>query len=302
MDFHMGTTVRPAAFLQKWAGLSRELGVNLSIQRDDFLPAPLGGNKWIKLLGHVGDGPKSSEVYISNGGIDSNHCRTIAVWAANLGVKAHVVLHGEADRPESAALLRFYARLGCSYEIVHPSQISGAIQRLFEDYLGHGYTPVVVPGGGHSPAGAGAYMRYASEVIEESDPQYIVHASGTGGTQAGIIAACASLNSQAKVIGISVARSSGPGVRAIADSLSWLGASGNAIDFRDGYIDGGYGKSSVSTNRAVEFAWTHGLPLDHTYTGKAFAGLLDLIQQNEIPPHARVLFWHTGGGLIAYRS
>lgn len=302
MNFHMGTSVTPSAFLQEWTRLGRELGVNLSIQRDDLLPAPLGGNKWIKLLGHVGDGPKTSEVYISNGGIDSNHCRTIAIWAANLGVKAHVVLHGETDCPESGALLSFYARLGCGYEIVHSGQISGAIQRLSDDYLGHGYSPVVVPGGGHSPAGVGAYMRYAAEVIKESDPQYIVHASGTGGTQAGIIAACASLNSRAKVIGISVARSSVPGVQAIADSLSWLDASGNAIDFRDDYIDGGYGKYSVSTNRAVDFAWRHGLPLDRTYTGKAFAGLLDLVQQGEIPPDARVLFWHTGGSLIAYRG
>lgn len=286
-------------FLQEWPLLGQELGVELSIQRDDLLPFPLAGNKWIKILGQTETLP-SPRVYISNGGINSNHCRTIALWAAQNGDKAHMVLHGHnAGRAQPLSLL---SKLGCRFDLIPPNEIAGRIKQISDEYIAAGFHPAVIAGGGHSPEGVTAYRKYAEGVIRENRPDFIVHASGTGGTQAGLIAACNSIDARTQVIGVSVARRAERGKQAIQEALSWLGVEQSDVDFRDSYTDGGYGIYGDATTAATAYAWRHGLPLDNVYTGKAFAGMLDLIQRGDIPKGSKVLFWHTGGSYIAFQE
>lgn len=301
INFYSGNKICPASFLQRWSRLGDYIGVDLYVQRDDLLPAPLAGNKWIKLLGEVDNQPTGREVFISNGGTDSNHCRTVALWGAQLGVQTHFVLHGPPDESSTHnASLQFFHRLGSKFDVVSPDAISDRIECVVKAYEAAGFISKVIPGGGHSPAGVKAYRDYAAEVIATVMPDTIVHASGTGGTQAGIIAACREANSSARVVGVSVARSAIPGKEAIRESLRWLAVEDAFIDFRNDYVDGGYGRHGEQTDNAVNLAWHYGMPLDHIYTGKAFAGLMDLARTGEIEPRSRVLFWHTGGSFIAF--
>lgn len=299
MTFANSLIEKSSLFLQEWPLLGRELGINLSVQRDDLLPFSLAGNKWVKLLGHM-QPSASPRVYISNGGINSNHCRTIALWAAQNGDKAHLVLHGQNKPGEPP--LDLLSKLGCRFDVVPPNRIAAQINQLTEEYSAAGFHPTVIAGGGHSPEGVSAYKTYARDVIQENNPQFIVHASGTGGTQAGLIAACESLGSQAQVIGISVARRAEAGKAAIVEALSWLGAEQSEVDFRDQFTDGGYGVHGAETTAATAYAWSHGLPLDKVYTGKAFAGLLNLTKHGTIPRGSKVLFWHTGGSYISFQD
>lgn len=299
MNFEHKLISESSSYLQEWPLLGLELGIRLSIQRDDLLPFPLAGNKWVKILG-LSDTLPHPRVYISNGGINSNHCRTVAFWAAQNGHKAHMVLHG--NNAVVTHPLNLLSRLGCRFDVVPAEKIAARIERISSEYIAAGFHPAVIAGGGHSPEGVTAYRNYAECVIRENKPDFIVHASGTGGTQAGLIAACNSSGSKTRVIGISVARRVEPGIEAVREALSWLGMEQHDVDFRDSYTDGGYGVHGEATMAATAYAWRHGLPLDNVYTGKAFAGMLDLIRRGDIPHGSNVLFWHTGGGYISFQD
>lgn len=285
--------VRPRYF----ARLSHELGIHLWVQEEYLLPFPFAGNKWVKLKGQLGAGI-SRAAYISNGGVSSNHCRTLAVWSAYHGHRCHLVLHNDAGSDDSLPL-EFLQRFGATYSVVDSTKIAETIGIVEKDLNDQGYTSIVVPGGGHSVEAIRAYASYAAESLKDTDFDVIFHASGTGGTQAGLCIASAKIDSQVKVIGISVARTAERGTSVIQDSIREASKLELEVDFRDGYIDGGYGPGGPRTNEAVQIAGHGGLVLDETYTGKAFAGLIDAVNSGEIPPHSKVLFWHTGGLYLA---
>lgn len=280
--------------------LSARLDVEMFLQRDDLMPVPFGGNKWIKLGGIVGYGERG-KVYITNGGIDSNHCRALAAWGAINGHDCHLVLHGEVDR-ENDGSLQVLDRLGATFEVVSPERISAAIERYRSRMSNSGRGVVVVPGGGHSAEGILAFSRHASVVLRSNQPDVVVCASGTGGTQAGILHAVNDAGlSSVKVIGISVAREQRRGRQVIVDALSELDVENVDVDFRDDYRGEGYGKPLESAPAAMRLASSAGILLDSTYTGKAFTAMLDLIESGQIASGARVLFWHTGGEFLASR-
>tara|TARA_B110000196_G_scaffold151481_2_gene130610 strand:- start:1176 stop:1802 length:627 start_codon:yes stop_codon:yes gene_type:complete len=165
-----------------------------------------------------------------------------------------------------------------------------------------GFKPLCISSEGHCIQGSVAYFEAAREARGQCGgwvPDYVVHASGTGTTQAGLIAGYAGLST--KVIGISVAREKGRGTQVVEESLRELSdhlkmdLSAMHVDFRDDWIEGGYEGSSDRLLQVVDEAARRGLFLDPTYTGKAFLGMNELIQTGEIPHGSKVLFWHTGG-------
>lgn len=289
MDLH----VRPRYF----GRLSDLLGINLWVQEEYLLPFPFAGNKWVKLVGQYGGGTPQA-AYITNGGISSNHCRTLAIWAAFHGHRCHLILHNDAeeDHPES---LRFLERSGASYRVVKSSDIPDALSSAEEMLLNQGYKTVVVPGGGHSSQAIRAYADYASAVLEGTEYDVITHASGTGGTQAGLCIANHEVGSRAKVVGMSIARSTIRGESIVRDAIRETACLETEVDFRDEFVDGGYGCGGPITEQAIALAGSGGLVLDATYTGKAFRGLVQTIESGEIAPGAKVLFWHTGGSYLA---
>lgn len=233
-------------------------------------------------------------MYISNGGVGSTHCRTMALWSACHDRRCHVVLHGTADEREAFSLA-LLSRFGAGYEVVAPSAIAEAIAAAGNRFREQGLDVVVIPGGGHARDGVLAFSAHAARVLAAARPDHVVHASGTGGTQAGIVHAVHEIGlTRTRVHGISVARAAERGSDLVQESLAEIGASDLPVDFRDRYRGPDYGRGAESTREAVALAARHGILLDATYTGKAFDGLLDLVRSGEILPGARVLFWHTG--------
>lgn len=281
--------------LEKFQRLGDLLGIELYVQRDDLLAFPLAGNKVRKVRAELRTLSFTPELLITNGAINSNHCRTVALAAAELGISTHLVLHdsSKCDQTNSPAL-RLFRNIGARTTVVPPDCIASEISAIRERARDSGIRAHVIPGGGHSPAGALAYREAGLEVFRRLRPDVVFVASGTGATHGGLAAAATHLPSPPRVIGVSVARSADIGVAQVQQAAAWCGAASAAVDFDDRFRAGGYGMEDDATHEAVHLGWSNGLPLDSTYTGKAFAALIHYAQSKQLQ-NARVLFWHTGG-------
>lgn len=279
-----------APIVERHERLGDSLGLELLVVRDDLLPFPLPGNKVRKLERELRDS-SVGEVLLSNGGIDSNHCRTLALYGARLGLPVHLVLHSSAD--QGSASFDLLDLLGASYDVVTSAQIGSTLDRVETAYHNRGTAVRRIAGGCHTPAGAMAYRDVGLQVIEQHRPDVIVVASGTGATHGGL--AAAAHGSHTEVIGVSVARNADRGIAAVLEAAGWAGAPTARVKFADSFVDGGYGQHGLATTAAVAHGWSFGLPLDPTYTGKAFAAMADDEFRDAYLRNKRVVFWHTGG-------
>lgn len=281
-----------APILQRWQNLDEVIGSEVWIVRDDLLPFPLAGNKIRKIESELSEIREPFDVVITNGGIDSNHCRTLAMFGARNRFEVHLVLHG--DQLDGSTLsTSILSELGASFDLGSADSISERIQLAMNHYASKGKRVKVVSGGGHTKAGALAFKHASAQIFQERNFDHVFLASGTGATQGGIAAAAEEHSPETKVVGISVARSHERGLPPVAEAAKWAGCATPSIIFDDNYRAGGYGIADQSTLEAVNFGWSHGLPLDPVYTGKAFNGLLDYSSRGELAES--VLFWHTGG-------
>lgn len=296
----------PPTPVQECRRIGEALGVRLWVKRDDLLPVAGGGGKLRKVLRilQAADGP--FDALVTTGGTQSNHARVVAILAAQHGWRCRLALHGdpqELSAPSGNLLLMVLA--GAEVAIVEPSQIPAALASSVSALRECGATPLQIPGGGHCIAGALSFVDAVSELARQLDscvPDYVVHASGTGATQAGILVGCFAQGWSTRVIGISIARRNPKGrdvVTAMKDEVAaavGISVPNERVEFLDEWVGDGYERASrdvLSTIRGV--AATEGVFLDPTYTGKAFHGLCELIQRKVIPANSRVLFWHTGG-------
>ncbi len=289
----------PALFspFYKLIRLSNLWDIDLWIKRDDLIPQYLGGNKVRKthaILKAALAKDSIPDVIVTNGGGESNHARVVALMGAQLGCKVELVLHGQAP-PENSfnGNSFFYRSAGAGTSYVSGHEIAGTIKDILCRVKDSGRRVLLIPGGGHSVEGASAY----ADAVEELPflPDFIFHASGTGGTQAGILTGLRQRNAHTRLIGISVARESGRGCEEIAKLLP-DGVSSDEICLKDEFRFGGYGQFSVELMDFIrEVVCIEGLPLDPTYTGKAMYGLHQLVVQGNIPRGSKVVFWHTGG-------
>jgi D-cysteine desulfhydrase len=296
--------------------LSVELRLDLRVKRDDVFPWAGGGTKARKALaiGRVIE-REGCDAIVTTGGLQSNHVRAMALLAASRGWRMAAILHGNPemlDQPQGNLLL--CRLLGVAVRVVPPDEIAvemtGAAQRLASE----GYRPYTVPGGGHCASGAQALVDAMDELSSQCydldwRPDYIVHASGTGTTQAGIMAGLDLLSWPTRVIGISVARRNPRGGEVVREAYEQarqrlgIQAPPRALEFRDEWVGAGYEQAGECVLRTIRrAARSDALILDPTYTGKAFCALLDLASDGYLPTGARVLFWHTGGllNLMAY--
>ena len=180
------------------------------------------------------------------------------------------------------------------------------LKAAFEHAWDSGDRPYLVPYGGSSPIGAAAYAYAMEELLSQGyHPDWIVHASSSGGTQAGLVVGAELLGYKGKILGISVDRSRDELTEHIANLANEiadrLGSqhkfSTDEIVVNDDYLGAGYGVISALEVDAIQvFGRQCGLLLDPVYTGRAAGGLLDLIQKGFFSPGCEILFWHTGGG------
>lgn len=289
--------------------LSTELRIDLRVKRDDLLPLTGGGNKVRKLARILAAEERAGtgiNALVTNGGLQSNHARVTALLAASRGWPCKLVLHTEPGAVSPSGNFLLMKLAGADLRLVTADEVASALESARAELVAAGFRPRVIPGGAHTLEGALAYADAVDELLGDPllhgwTPDWVVLASGTGATQAGLLAGFARAGRRStRVVGVSVARRNPRGQSAVRSSCEELERALEleplTVDFRDEWVGQGYEKPTPAALEAIQrAARSEGLVLDPTYTGKAFAALLDLVARGEIAEGARVLFWHTGG-------
>jgi 1-aminocyclopropane-1-carboxylate deaminase/D-cysteine desulfhydrase-like pyridoxal-dependent ACC family enzyme len=287
--------------------LSAELEIDLRVVRDDLYPVAGGSTKARKATRVFRDLVPIPDAVVTTGGLQSNHARVTAVLAAYRGIACELVLHRPEDSSDSGVGMSNHGlcRLsGAKVHVVKPADIGPTVGSIVDGLRKEEKTVHVIPGGGHCRAGAESCADAAETMLkslaaEGWTPDVVVLASGTGTTQAGVVLAAARMQMHLRVVGVSVAREAGRGEGGVREGIAFVDdalARDAEVEFRDEWICGGYGRASEKVWSTIRYAFRRGgLLLDPVYTGKAFTGMVDMINQGSISSGARVLFWNTGG-------
>ncbi|RPJ24333.1 MAG: D-cysteine desulfhydrase family protein [Chloroflexi bacterium] len=281
-------------------------GPRICVKRDDQTGLAFGGNKTRKLEFLIAEAlEQDARTLISGGALQSNHCRQTAAAAARFGLDCTLVLSGEMpDQPSANLLLDqlFGAEIITVSDRAYRDQ---TLQETFDKAVAAGRKPYLVPYGGSSPMGALGYAFAVKEFMEQNTrADWIVFGTSSGGTHAGLVLGQRVFGFKGKVLGISIDESEEwlkTHVSALASSASEK--LGERIEFTLGdvlanadYCGAGYGVLTEAEREAVRlFAKLEGLLLDPVYTGRAAAGMIDLIRKGFFKKDETILFWHTGG-------
>ena len=309
--------------LEPMENLSRHLGgPKLWIKRDDCTGLSTGGNKTRKLEYLMAEAlAQGADTVITQGATQSNHARQTAAAAARLNLACHILLEDRTGFADEA-----YTKSGnVLLDRLHGASIShrpgGAdmqaeMEALAADLRKAGRRPYVIPGGGSNPVGALGYVGAALELLAQATEtglriDHLVHATGSAGTQAGLVAGLVALNSGIPVLGIGVRaprEKQEANVLALAQrTVEYMGLPGivraEHVVANCDYVGQGYGIPTAGMVEAVRLlAEKEGILLDPVYSGKGMAGLIDLIGKGRFKPEENVVFLHTGGqaGLFGY--
>ena len=311
--------------LEFMPNLTRELGgPQLWIKRDDCTGVATGGNKNRKLEYLLGEAlAQGCDHIVTQGAVQSNHVRQTAACAAKLGLKCSVVLEhriqtNDADYLDNGNVL-FDHLMGIAIEY-RPggTDMQAAIEEVGERLRGEGAKPYVIPGGGSNATGALGYAHVALELLAQANEMglridRLVHATGSAGTQAGLVAGLEALNAGIRVLGIGVRLPRDRQeanvfklAQAVAEKLGYAnGVRREAVEANCDYVGEGYGIPTAGMAEAVTMlARLEGIFLDPVYSGKGMAGLIDLIRKKQFAASENIVFLHTGGqvGLFAYKD
>lgn len=316
---HLPTPLEPMTQLSKLLG-----GPNLWIKRDDCTGLAGGGNKTRKLEFLMADAvAQGADTIITQGATQSNHARQTAAIAAKLGLACQILLE---DRTEAKDVdYNYNGNVMLDQLFGAPlkkfpggTDMNAAMEELAAELRADGKKPYIVPGGGSNAIGALGYVHCAMEMLHQADTagmriDHVVHATGSAGTQAGLVTGFAGSNSQVPVLGVGVRApqelQEGNVFKLAQATCEHMGIAG-AVKREDvvancNYIGKGYGFPAESTIDAIELlARTEGILLDPVYSGKGFAGLVDLVRQGHFKQGENVVFVHTGGSqaLFGYRE
>jgi D-cysteine desulfhydrase family pyridoxal phosphate-dependent enzyme len=314
---HLPTPIEPMSRLSGVLG-----GPEIWIKRDDQTGLAGGGNKTRKLELLVSDAlAKKADVVLTAGAVQSNHCRQTAAAAARAGLGCVVVLAGQAPhRSQWTGNLLLDDLLGARIWWAGKDDLLVAMEAAAAAERAAGRRPYTIPIGGSNATGAAAYALAFGELCDQAESRWgadvlhfgrVVLASSSGGTQAGLVVGARANEYGGQVLGISVDKTGGH-LRQTVTALLAPTAQQLGLDLAfapedvvvdDRYTGGGYAALTGTEREAIRLvAQLEGILLDPVYTGKAMAGLIDLIRRGEIGRDERVLFWHTGGmpALFAY--
>jgi L-cysteate sulfo-lyase len=316
---HLSTPLEPMTALSKALG-----GPNLWIKRDDCTGLAGGGNKTRKLEFLMGDAlEKGADTIITQGATQSNHARQTAAIATKMGMECHVLLEDRTgsededynyngnvllDQLFGAELSKFPAN----------TDMNQAMETLAETLRAEGKKPYIIPGGGSNPIGALGYVNAALELLTQANDMglkidHLVHATGSAGTQAGLVTGLVASNSLIPVLGIGVRApkelQEANVFRLAQHTAEHLGLPGvvkrEDVVANCDYVGDGYGIPTESGMEAIElFARTESILLDPVYSAKGAAGFIDLIRKGHFNKDDNIVFLHTGGSqaLFGYRK
>ncbi|MAY88137.1 MAG: D-cysteine desulfhydrase [Pseudooceanicola sp.] len=314
---HRQTPLEPMENLTRLLG-----GPRLFVKRDDCTGLGTGGNKARKLDFLMGDAlAKGAACVVTQGAVQSNHARQTAAAAARLGLKCHILLERrvpdtDASYEETGNVL-LDTLFGAEISFHPPGLDMNALaMEKAEALTAAGQAAYFIPGGGSNRIGALGYVSCAYEIVAQSeamglDIDVVVQATGSAGTQAGLVAGLEGMRSGIDVVGISVRHPEERQVSAVHklanETAEYIGNSDGIPRDRviadDSYVGPGYGQPTDEMVEAIELmAWHEGILLDPVYSGKGMAGLIGMIRGGRFTPDQNVVFLHTGGAtaLFAY--
>lgn len=307
--------------LERLDRLTAELnGPEIWIKRDDCTGLSTGGNKTRKLEFLMAEAElQKAELVMTQGATQSNHARQTAAFAAKLGMQCHILLedrtgykHGNYRTGGNVMLDHLHGATTqtCSAGL----DMNAELEKLADERRAQGKKVYTIPGGGSNATGALGYANCALEMVTQFNERalrvdHIVHATGSAGTQAGIVAGLCAMNAPIPVLGI--------GVRAPKDkqeqsvyqlacaTAKKMGCDGvvdrAAVVANTDYVGDGYGLATASGLEAIKlFAELEAILLDPVYSAKGAAGLIDLIRRGHFKKGERVVFLHTGGSAALF--
>lgn len=297
-------------------------GPNLYIKRDDCTGLATGGNKTRKLEFLMAEAlEEKADTIITHGAVQSNHARQTAAAAARLGMGCELLFENRVQEPDDAYLnsgnVLLDRLLGARmHHYPKDTDMTQAMSDLAEELLHKGKRPYIIPGGGSNPVGALGYVNCVLELLVQANEQglvidHLVHATGSAGTQAGLIVGLKAMHSAIPLLGIGVNAPKDlqeERVYSLAvETAEHIGARGcvhrDDVVANCDYVGEGYGLSTDSMKEAVSLlARLEGILADPVYSGKGLAGMFDLIKKGYFKQGENVVFLHTGGsvGLFAY--
>jgi L-cysteate sulfo-lyase len=311
--------------LEPMNGLARRLGTSrLYIKRDDCTGLATGGSKTRKLEFLVGEAVRQgADTLLTQGAVQSNHVRQTAAAAAFAGMACEAILEERVkDAPpdyHTSGNVLLDRILGVRlHRVPGGTAMDAALESLAQQLREGGRRPYVIPGGGSNALGSLGYVDCVLELQRQCDAMglrkpHLVHATGSAGTQAGLVAGVHALGLGWPVTGIGVRAPREQQEARVHDLatrvLTLLGVSSalprERVVADDRFIGGGYGIPTEGMVEAVTMlARTEGILADPVYTGKGLAGLLAMVRAGRFQPDEDVIFVHTGGaaGLFGYVS
>ncbi|MCY4208429.1 MAG: D-cysteine desulfhydrase [Roseovarius sp.] len=314
---HLPTPLEPLKRLSAFLG-----GPDIWIKRDDCTGLSTGGNKTRKLEFLMAAAlEEDADMVMTQGATQSNHARQTAAAAAKLGLDCHILLedrtgYNHRDYKFNGNVLLDHLHGATMENRGSGLDMNAELENVAEEYRSKGRKVYSIPGGGSNPVGALGYANCALELLYQFSQtglrvDHIVHATGSSGTQAGLITGLKAMNANIPLLGI--------GVRAprekqeenvcslAAKTADMLGCSGVVepcdVVANTDYVGPGYGIPAPDTLEAIDlFAKLEGILLDPVYSAKGGAGLVDLIRKGHFKSGETVVFLHTGGaiGLAGY--
>ena len=312
---HLPTPLEPMDRLSEMLG-----GPRLWVKRDDCTGLSSGGNKTRKLEYLMADAERQgADTIVTQGATQSNHARQTAAAAAKMGMACHILLEDRTGSNDANYILNGNVLLDRLHGATVSKRAGGAdmnaeMEALAERLRGEGRRPYVIPGGGSNPVGALGYVNCARELAEQAAAMgleigALVHATGSSGTQAGLVAGLAAIRSDIHLLGIGVRAPQERQEAMVYDlaqrTAAYLGTgveiAREAVRANCAYVGGGYGIPTEGMVAALTtLARTEGLLFDPVYSGKGLDGLIDLIRQGYFDGMSDVVFLHTGGSAALF--
>ena len=307
--------------LERMDRLSEALGgPEIWIKRDDCTGLSTGGNKTRKLEFLMAEAQaEGADLVMTQGATQSNHARQTAAFAARLGMDCHILLEDRTGYKDENYNHNGNVLLdvlhGATYETRNTGlDMNAEMESVAENFRKQGKKVYTIPGGGSNTTGALGYANCALELVGQANDRglvidHIVHATGSTGTQAGLVTGLKALNANIPVMGISVRAAKEAQeenvfklASATADVLGCPGVvSAQDIAANSDYVGEGYGLPTEAGIDAIRmFAKFEGLLLDPVYSSKGAAGLIDLIRKGHYKKGERVVFLHTGGSVSLF--
>jgi L-cysteate sulfo-lyase len=307
--------------LERMDRLTKELGgPEIWIKRDDCTGLSTGGNKTRKLEFLMAEAElEGADMVITQGATQSNHARQTAAFAAKIGMDCHILLEdrtgsNDTNYNHNGNVLLDHLHGATTEKRAGGSDMQAEMEKTAARMRAEGRKVYIIPGGGSNPTGALGYVNCAFEMLAQVNNSgtkidHIVTATGSAGTQAGLIVGLKAMNAQIPLLGIGV-RAPKEAQEANVFKLACatadkLGCSGvvqrDDVVANTDYVGEGYGIPTQSGMEAIQmFAELDSILLDPVYSAKGAAGFIDLIRKGYFKKGERVIFLHTGGSAALF--